>query len=97
MAINFLENYLGTWTITAPGCPNGFNLHQDCYGKKQLYEIRIGEFPGQLSNYRDEFIDAQVTEHCYYDHSTQTIVRDIKDRIINLLFRENKIIFIKSF
>ena len=48
-------------------------------GKNQIYEIRIGEYPGQVSNYFDKFADAQMTEHCYYDQSTRAIVRDLKD------------------
>ena len=53
------------------------------HGKNQSYQIRIGEFPGQVSNYFDQFADAEMTEHCYYDQSTRAIVRDCKERITN--------------
>ena len=69
------------------------------HGKKQVYEIRIGGFPGQVSNYFDKFADAQMTEHCYYDQSTRAIVRDCKDRITNLgffEFQESKITFYRG-
>ena len=51
--------------------------------KNQCYQIRIGEYPGQVSNYFDQFAGAQMTEHCYYDQSTRAIVRDCKERITN--------------
>ena len=57
---------------------------QTLHGKSQLYEIRIGEYPGQVSNYFDQIVNGDVTEYCYYDQSTRAIVRDIKDRITNL-------------
>ena len=76
--------YNGNWMISRAPCQNGFNLEQTLHGKSQLYEIRIGEYPGQVSNYFDQWAQGDVTEYCYYDQSTRAIVRDIKDRITNL-------------
>ena len=75
-------------------------MQVEMHGKNQRYEIRIGEYPGQVSNYFDKFNDAQTTEYCYYDQSTRAIVRDLKDRIISLgffEFQESKITFYKMF
>ena len=80
MTIKFKENKNGTWNISLP-CQNGLNLQVLSHGKVQSYEIRIGEYPGSPSHYFDNFANATVTEHCYFDDSVRAIVRDIKDWI----------------
>ena len=83
--IKISEIYQGTWTISAP-CQNGFNMQVEMHGKNQTYEIRTGEYPGQVSNFFDQYFDAHMTVHCYYDQSTRAIVNDMKDWITNLFF-----------